>query len=603
MDGLANGRLRRLLVGGVRRQLVVGIALVHAVLMTVFVVDLVTRQHGFLRGESVHQASSLARTVAVSSSSWVLADDLRGLAEVVGSVSEFRGLSYAMIVDPFGRVLGHTDDAKVGLFLVDPVSRDMLLGPEETRTLVVSERLVDVAVPIRSGTETIGWARVGIGQNAQIAALRQVTRDGIAYTLIAIAAGTIFAIWMARQLTARLTRLIHFSNAVKQGRRIMAGPPPQMDEIGLLEQAFTTMADTIWRREEDLRKLTRAVEQSPVGVMITDIDGQVEYINPAFEACSGFPAGEIIGMRCQVVCEMAGETVQYREIQSHRRDGSPYWEAVSVSPIRRPDGAVTHYLAVRENVTERRLTQAHLKQSMERLVASNADLERFAYVASHDLQEPLRSVAQYCQLLQRRYRGRLDADADDFIGFIVDGSTHMIEMVRGLLEFSRIESRGKELGPVDTGKALEAALTQLRGAIENGGAEIVRGDLPTVAGDALQVIQLFQNLVGNALKFRHRERAPRVVVTAERAGDWWEFRVRDNGIGIDPAYVDQLFVMFRRLVDVHEYPGTGIGLAICRRIVERHGGTIRVEPEPEGGCCFVFTLPALDAGYTGERNV
>lgn len=582
--------------GSVRHQLVVGIALVHAVLMTIFVVDLVSRQRGFLREEAVHQAASLARTLAVSSSSWVLADDLRGLAEVIRSVSGFRGLSYAMIVDPFGHVLAHTDDAKVGLFLADPVSRDMLLGADDTRRLVVGGRLVDIAVPIRTGTETIGWARVGVAQDAQVAALRRVTWDGILYTVVAILAGTTFAIWMARRLTARLTRLIADSEAVRQGRRIVTKPPHGLDEIGQLEQAFATMADTIWRREEDLRKLTRAVEQSPVGVMITDLEGRIEYVNPAYEARSGFSAAEILGTTCPVVCELAGDTLQQHEAPSLRRDGSRYWESVSVSPIRRTDGTITHYLAIRDDVTERRQTQEQLRQSMEKLVASNADLERFAYVASHDLQEPLRSVAQYCQLLQRRYRGRLDAEADEFIGFIIDGSKRMIAQVRGLLEFSRIQSQGQALRPTDAGKALEAALGQLRGAIDSSGAEVMRADMPMVLGDEIQIAQLFQNLIGNAVKFRRPDRAPRVIIEAERTDDWWEFRVRDNGIGIDPEYAGQLFVMFRRLVDAHDYPGTGIGLAICRRIVERHGGSIRVEPEPEGGSRFVFTLPALPAG-------
>lgn len=240
-------------------------------------------------------------------------------------------------------------------------------------------------------------------------------------------------------------------------------------------------------------------------------------------------------------------------------------------------------------------------QSIESLLAtqaelarSNAELEQFAYVASHDLQEPLRMVASYVGLLERRYRGRLDSDADDFIEFAVDGARRMQLLLNGLLDLSRVGTRGRELEPTESEAALGDALINLEQAIGDAGAEIAHGPLPPVVGDRIQLTQLFQNLVSNAVKFNSSGK-PRVAVTANRAGTQWEFAVADNGIGIDPAHFDRIFQVFQRLHTRDTYEGTGIGLSVCRKIVERHGGTIWPESAPGEGTTFRFTLRAVEA--------
>ncbi len=240
-------------------------------------------------------------------------------------------------------------------------------------------------------------------------------------------------------------------------------------------------------------------------------------------------------------------------------------------------------------------------QSIESLLAtqaelarSNAELEQFAYVASHDLQEPLRMVASYVGLLDRRYRGRLDSDADDFIEFAVDGARRMQALLNGLLDLSRVGTRGRELEPTETGAALRDSLINLEQAIAEAGAEVVHDPVPTVLGDRIQLTQLFQNLVSNAVKFNASDR-PRVTVTAQRAGSMWEFAVADNGIGIDPAHFDRIFQVFQRLHTRDTYEGTGIGLSVCRKIVERHGGTIWPESAKGQGTTFRFTLKAVEA--------
>ncbi len=241
-------------------------------------------------------------------------------------------------------------------------------------------------------------------------------------------------------------------------------------------------------------------------------------------------------------------------------------------------------------------------QSVESLLAtqaelarSNAELEQFAYVASHDLQEPLRMVASYVGLLERRYRGKLDDDADDFIEFAVDGARRMQALLNGLLDLSRVGTRGRAPEPTDSEAVLRDALLNLEQAIAERDAEVKHDPLPTVLGDRIQLTQLFQNLISNAVKF-NASRRPRVAVTARRAGSMWEFGVADNGIGIDPAHFERIFQVFQRLHTRETYAGTGIGLAVCRKIVERHGGTIWIESAKEQGATLCFTLQAAAGG-------
>ncbi len=219
------------------------------------------------------------------------------------------------------------------------------------------------------------------------------------------------------------------------------------------------------------------------------------------------------------------------------------------------------------------------------------NLEEFAFLASHDLQEPLRMVASYCDLLQRRYKGRLDADADEFIGFAVDGARRMQALINGLLTYSRVGMKGKELRPTDCHAALETAVKNLGSAIDESGSVVAYNGLPTVMGDFGQITQLFQNLLANSIKFR-REAPPQIDISAAKNGTQWTFSVSDNGIGLEPQYADHIFVIFERLHSDREYPGTGIGLAVCKRIVERHAGRIWVESKPGAGSTFYFTLPA-----------
>ncbi|MCX7826218.1 MAG: GAF domain-containing protein [Verrucomicrobiae bacterium] len=366
--------------------------------------------------------------------------------------------------------------------------------------------------------------------------------------------------------------------------------------------------------EQKYRTLLRFTDEGIYGV---DRERRCTFINRAAADALGYSADEVIGRNMHELihhtradgrpypaqeCPMCrvlekGEGCRVDTEVFWRRDGTSFPVEYSANAITDASGAVTGAVVAFTDITKRREAERQLKEATLALERSNKELEQFAYVASHDLQEPLRMISSYVQLLAQRYRGKLDADADDYIHFAVDGAHRMQTLINDLLAYSRVGTRGKSFEPTDCGAVLDRALNNLQVAIEESGATVTHGPLPTVSGDATQLTQLFQNLIGNAVKFRRKEEAPRVHVAAEPRDGEWLFSVRDNGIGLDMRFAERIFMIFQRLHTRDEYPGTGIGLALCKKIVERHGGRIWVESEPGKGSTFYFTLPA--AGPAG----
>lgn len=258
-------------------------------------------------------------------------------------------------------------------------------------------------------------------------------------------------------------------------------------------------------------------------------------------------------------------------------------------------------LAVMRDITDRRQADEALRRQARELEASNAELKQFAYVASHDLQEPLRMVASYVQLLARRYQGKLDSNADEFIAFVVEGVNRMQALINDLLTYSRVGTREQVFYQTNCEEVLDQALGNLKMAIEESEAVITRDPLPSLTADFSQLVQVFQNLVGNALKFRGQEQ-PHIHISAQHKGSEWVFSVKDNGIGIEPEYAQRIFMIFQRLYSKADYPGSGIGLAICKKIIERHGGKIWVDSQPGRGSTFFFTIPTGRSLKYGNRS-
>jgi PAS domain S-box-containing protein len=437
--------------------------------------------------------------------------------------------------------------------------------------------------------------------------------------------------------------------AAQQNRDLIPQSPAeaaQLIEELRVHQIELEMQNEELRRAQEELEAARAryfdlYDLAPVGYLTLSEKGLILEGNLTAAMLLGVARGALVKQRLAQFILPADQDIFYRHRKALFETGEPqvyelrmirpataggaFWarlEAARVAPAPGETGGPTGRVTI-SDITTLKQVEDKLHETLADLQRSNADLEQFASIASHDLQEPLRMVTSYMQLLKMRYAGQLDADADDFIGFAVDGATRMQQLILDLLEYARVGTRGEPPQPTDATAVCQAVIKDLEIAITDAGATIVCDPLPTVLADPWQLHQLFQNLIGNAIKFRGAE--PPVVhvsVCAKDDGEstmddgrstmddahrtsniahrtsGWVFSVRDNGIGMEPRFFERIFVIFQRLHNRSEYPGTGIGLAVCKKIVERHGGRIWVESAPGQGTTFYFTLPAADPQHS-----
>jgi PAS domain S-box-containing protein len=354
---------------------------------------------------------------------------------------------------------------------------------------------------------------------------------------------------------------------------------------------------------QEVSDLKTALDEHTL-VSVTDPQGRITFANDKFCATSKYSRAELLGGDHRLVnsaqhskqfirdlwTTIACGRIWKGEIRNKARDGSYYWVDTTIVPFLDARGKPSQYVSIRTDITERKRQTGELQQANEALARSNVELQQFAYAASHDLQTPLRNISGFVKLLQMHYAGRLEERADDWIRRTIQSCEQMHTLIHDLLAYSQVESRARPFKPVPLREVVTDVAGMLESSIHDVDGEISCGDLPTVMGDRLQLIQLLQNLIENGLKYRARE-PPRIHVFAQRGQGEWIVSVRDNGIGIAPQHHERIFEIFKRLHTQEEYPGTGIGLAVGRRVVHRHGGRIWVESESGAGSTFKFTIP------------
>lgn len=452
-----------------------------------------------------------------------------------------------------------------------------------------------------------------------LAIVNTMTQNASLYTILVILFAVIIGIILMLGISRPLRRLIEGTKEIGRGNLDYNVAVTSRDEIGDLSRAFGDMTKKLKhtlvsrddlvtevaereKAEERLRETNEYLENlfnhANAPIIVWDTQFKITRFNYAFESLTGRNAIEVIGQPIEILFPpaLAGRSMELiRETMGGKR-----WESVEIE-ILNIDGTVRTVLwnsatilakdgktpistiAQGQDITDR-------KHAEETIARSNMELQQFAQIISHDLQEPLRTIGSYLQLIERRYKDKLDKDAEEFIGFAVDGAKRMQAMIGGLLEYSRVETRGKQFVQVKCEEVLQAVIDNLQMTIADSGAQLTHESLPVVTGDFNQLTQLFQNLIINGIKFRKLEQ-PHVHISALLKDREWVFAIHDDGIGIEPKYFDRLFRIFQRLHLREEYPGTGMGLAICKRIVERHGGRIWIESEFGKGSTFYFTIP------------
>jgi PAS domain S-box-containing protein len=358
--------------------------------------------------------------------------------------------------------------------------------------------------------------------------------------------------------------------------------------------------------EKKIAELAAIVEASDDAIISKSTGGIILNWNHGAEKLYGYKAEEVLGKHVSILAlpgqsqefdsitarVVEGEHIEQYETLRRRKNGSTVPVSLTVSPIRDHAGEVAAISIIGRDISFRKQTENALKEKTDELERSNTELEQFAYIASHDLREPLRTITSYLQLLQQRYAAQLDADGNEFIDFTVDGAKRMDRLIKDLLTYSRLGSANLQFEEVALSDTMEIVLSHLQESAKLQEAKITYDSLPVIVASGLQMVQLFQNLIMNAIKFRGPSPPEIHIGFMERPNDYL-FSVTDNGIGIDPKYNKKIFAIFQRLHSREEYDGTGIGLAICKKIVERHKGEIWFEPNPAGGAKFYFTIEKL----------
>ncbi|HEX5338898.1 MAG TPA: ATP-binding protein [Gallionella sp.] len=607
--------LRRFWFASIRRQITLSFAAVSTVVMLLFGYGILMQERDLLRHESADHALTLAHTVAVSSTSWVAANDVAGLQEVLSSIGRSRSLRFALVLSPDGRVLASVQPENIGLFASDEMSLKLVRATSlAPLVLADNETMIDVAEPVMAGARLIGWVRIGIARDEMAASLRNVELSLYLMLAVAIVATALVALALSGGLTRRLQHLVSVTNRIHGGQRAVRADVAGTDEVSVLAERFNNMLDTLQASEHDMLRLNLslqdaekrwrfALEGAGDGVWDWDmVDGKTMF-SKRWKEMLGYRENEFADTyaaweaslhpddKMQVISALKdyfdGKLPEFMaEFRMRCKDGEWKWiQARGIVVSRDAENKPLRMISTHTDITGR-------KQAEEALQRSNADLERFAYSVSHDMRQPLRAVSGHLQLLQRSMKDKLDEDERDNMNFALEGARRMDSMIVSLLEYSRVGRKTESKQWLASRESLDEALGFLAPLIGETGADVkLAGEWPQVFASRDELTRLFQNLIGNAIKFREPDQPPQVEIASSVHDGKWQVSVKDHGVGIAPHQIDRLFQFFSRLQSRMRFDGTGMGLALCRRIVDHHNGRIWVESEGEGkGSTFVFEL-------------
>ncbi|MBI2859756.1 MAG: PAS domain S-box protein, partial [Chloroflexi bacterium] len=538
--------------------------------------------------------------------------------------------SLVSLLDSKGTVVARSLDADrfVGTNAASlPVVREILAGGKEGtargEALDGVNRLYGYSR--LEGVSEASYLVVGVPEGVALAQANRMIWIRLT-TLLGTAGLAMVAAWaLMFMVVSPMRRLVSATRQVARGDfEVRSGQAGRQDELGELARAFDDMASGLAQRQAEIDRSGLMLQISEEkyhglfnsvrdGIILTDLSGRILDCNQTGLDMLGLTEEESRrlnywdlvpepwrGLEHSVITEQVmvkGFSEAYEKEQL-RKDGHAFPVSCRKLLVKDQDGTPRAIWSIVTDITARKGAEHRLNKAIEDLGRSNSELEQFAYVASHDLQEPLRMINSFIQLIEKRYKGRLDTDADEFIAYVVNGASRMQTMIDDLLTYSRVGTRGQPPEQVNAEKALAEAEQNLKVAIEETMATITHDTLPEVMADPIQMVQLFQNLIGNGIKFHRQGERPRIHVRAQRKDSEWVFAVSDNGIGIPSDSMDRLFQVFQRLQPQGKYPGTGIGLAVCKKIVERHSGRIWVESEVGKGSTFFFSMP-VKAGQSG----
>jgi PAS domain S-box-containing protein len=505
-----------------------------------------------------------------------------------------------------------------------------ILFNDVTERKLTEQKLLAASLYSRSLLEANLDPLVTISADGKITDVNESTEEATGYTRKEII-GSDFSDYFTEPQKARIGYQKVFTEGFvrdyplaichKSGRvtEVLYNATIYRNQNGEIQGVFAAARDITERKLAEQKLLaasmySRSLLEASLDPLVTiSKEGKITDVNKATEDVTGCTREELIGSDFSDYFTEPNEArASYQKVFTEglvkdyplailHKSGRITDVLYNASVYLNPQGEIQGVFAAARDITERKAMENEIKQTLEKLKQSNAELEQFAYVASHDLQEPLRMVASYVQLIERRYKGKLDKDADEFIGYAVDGANRMRGLIDDLLTYSRVSRLGKPFESTDVESTLDIALLNLKASITENHAVVTHDKLPVVMADGGQLVQLLQNLIGNAIKF-HGKEPPRVHVSSHDKRTEYVFSIRDNGIGISPEYYDRLFKIFQRLHTREEYPGSGIGLAVCKRIVERHGGRIWIESQVGKGSIIYFTLNKKGVDKTNEKT-